>query len=227
MPPAAGGWGWGVVCLPVTCSFCRRCRRVRRFWHRRKAPAAATSPITDNLLHNPPPPQPGAEIAEICQLASMCGVPVVFALTRVGLGSIFGANKRMSGEGGAEQGQGSTGGGRTTVGLGCLLACAARNPLPPPRDPSVEVTHPPARCSPPSTPPPPFPFPCSRLHHQHCWAGGPHAAGAGHGGGGAHSVRRHGGRPPGRPARSWPEAGLKPAQSWLEAGPKPAASGTS
>lgn len=42
--------------------------------------------------------QPGADIAEICQLAALCGVPVVFALTRLSLGSIFGTNKRMSGE---------------------------------------------------------------------------------------------------------------------------------
>jgi ribosomal protein L7Ae-like RNA K-turn-binding protein len=41
--------------------------------------------------------QPGAEIAEICALAAAHNIPVVFALTRVGLGSIFGANKRMSG----------------------------------------------------------------------------------------------------------------------------------
>ncbi|KAL4424711.1 hypothetical protein ABPG77_000054 [Micractinium sp. CCAP 211/92] len=40
--------------------------------------------------------QPGADIAEICQLAELCGVPVVFALTRLSLGSIFGTNKRMS-----------------------------------------------------------------------------------------------------------------------------------
>ncbi|KAL4422540.1 hypothetical protein ABPG75_008737 [Micractinium tetrahymenae] len=40
--------------------------------------------------------QPGADIAEICHLAALCGVPVVFALTRLGLGSIFGTNKRMS-----------------------------------------------------------------------------------------------------------------------------------
>jgi ribosomal protein L7Ae-like RNA K-turn-binding protein len=40
--------------------------------------------------------QPGAEIAEICALAAAHNIPVVFALTRVGLGSIFGANKRMS-----------------------------------------------------------------------------------------------------------------------------------
>lgn len=42
--------------------------------------------------------QPGAEVAETCQLAEARGIPVVFALSRVGLGSIFGASKRMSGE---------------------------------------------------------------------------------------------------------------------------------
>ncbi|KAI3430276.1 hypothetical protein D9Q98_004872 [Chlorella vulgaris] len=40
--------------------------------------------------------QPGAEVAETCQLAEARGIPVVFALSRVGLGSIFGASKRMS-----------------------------------------------------------------------------------------------------------------------------------
>lgn len=37
-------------------------------------------------------------MAEICRLAAAHGIPVVFALTRIGLGSIFAANKRMSGE---------------------------------------------------------------------------------------------------------------------------------
>lgn len=41
--------------------------------------------------------QPGADVAEICQLAALRGMPVVFALTRIGLGSVFGSNKRMSG----------------------------------------------------------------------------------------------------------------------------------
>jgi ribosomal protein L7Ae-like RNA K-turn-binding protein len=42
--------------------------------------------------------QPGAEVAETCQLAEARAIPVVFALSRLGLGSIFGASKRMSGE---------------------------------------------------------------------------------------------------------------------------------
>lgn len=41
--------------------------------------------------------QPAAEIAEICEVARARGVAVVFALNRIGLGSVFGTNKRMSG----------------------------------------------------------------------------------------------------------------------------------
>ena len=41
---------------------------------------------------------PGTEVAEICGRAAAHSIPVVFALSRVGLGSVFGANKRMSGE---------------------------------------------------------------------------------------------------------------------------------
>ena len=37
-------------------------------------------------------------MAEICRLAELSSVPVVFALNRLSLGSIFGMNKRMSGE---------------------------------------------------------------------------------------------------------------------------------
>lgn len=42
--------------------------------------------------------QPGADICDIAAQAAARGVPVIYALTRVGLGSVFGPNKRMSGE---------------------------------------------------------------------------------------------------------------------------------
>ena len=54
-------------------------------------------PTTHFLSPASPSPQPAADIAEICELARARGVAVVFALNRIGLGSVFGTNKRMSG----------------------------------------------------------------------------------------------------------------------------------
>lgn len=80
------GWPWGVKAGCRT-SGLGRC------------PALLASPTPSPRSLPTHSPQPGADISDIAAQAAARGVPVIYALTRVGLGSVFGPNKRMSGEG--------------------------------------------------------------------------------------------------------------------------------